>query len=166
MTGFDGPRSTIEMKDFIVRWASTTFAVLIATGVVPGITFENLGALLWAGLLLGILNAVVRPVLLVFSLPLIVLSLGLFIPIINALLLHFVGGGWIEGFHVDGFWSAFFGALVISAVSSVISHLFKEDRGVEVRVRNFSREEPPLPPGEMKRVEGRVIEHDDEREKK
>ena len=60
------------MKEFMIRWASTTFAVLIATGVVPGITFENAGALIWAGLLLGILNAVVRPVLLVLSLPLIV----------------------------------------------------------------------------------------------
>ena len=153
------------MKEFMIRWASTTFAVLIATGVVPGITFENAGALIWAGLLLGILNAVVRPVLLVLSLPLIILSFGLFIPVVNALLLHFVGGGWIEGFHVDGFWAALWGSMVISAVSWGVNGLLKEDRGGGVRVRTFSADAPPPPsnPGEMKRVEGRVIEHDDEK---
>ena len=151
------------MKEFMIRWASTTFAVLIASGVVPGITFENAEALIWAGLLLGILNAVVRPVLLVLSLPLIVLSLGLFIPVVNALLLHFVGGGWIAGFHVDGFWAALWGSIVISAVSWVINSLLKEDRGARVEVRTFSSEvpQPPVNPGEMKRVEGRVIEHDE-----
>lgn len=151
------------MKEFMVRWASTTFAVLIASGVVPGITFESAEALIWAGLLLGILNAVVRPALLVLSLPLIVLSFGLFIPVVNALLLHFVGGGWIAGFHVDGFWAALWGSLVISAVCWGVNGLFKEDRGGGVHVRTFSADTPqPQPnPGEMKRVEGRVIEHDE-----
>ena len=151
------------MKEFMIRWASTTFAVLIASGVVPGITFENAEALIWAGLLLGVLNAVVRPVLLVLSLPLIVLSLGLFIPVVNALLLHFVGGGWIAGFHVDGFGAALWGSIVSSAVSWAVNGLLKEDRGGGVQVRTFSAEasQPPPNPGEMKRVQGRVIEHDE-----
>jgi len=149
------------MKEFMIRWASTTFAVLIATGVVPGITFENAEALIWAGLLLGILNAVVRPVLLVLSLPLIVITFGLFIPVVNALLLHFVGGGWIAGFHVDGFWAALWGSLVISAVSWGLSGFLKEDRGVQVRTFSADVSQPPPNPGEMKRVEGRVIEPDD-----
>ena len=144
----------------MIRWASTTFAVLIASGVVPGITFESAESLIWAGLLLGILNAVVRPVLLVLSLPLIVLSLGLFIPVVNALLLHFVGGGWIAGFHVDGFWAALWGSLVISAVSWGLGGLLKDDRPARVEVRTFTADapQPPANPGEMKRVEGRVIE--------
>lgn len=150
------------MKPFLIRWASTTFAVWIATALVPGITADTPGALIWAGLLLGILNAVVRPVLLVLSLPLILLSFGLAIPVINALLLHFVGGGWIEGFHVDGFGSALLGAIVISLVSWASGGFFSESRRVEFRTMrtDFPREEPPAP-GEMKRVQGRVIEHDE-----
>jgi len=151
------------MKEFMVRWASTTFAVLIASGVVPGITFENAESLIWAGLLLGVLNAVVRPVLLVLSLPIIVLTLGLFIPVVNALLLHFVGGGWIAGFHVVGFWAALWGSIVISAVGWGVKNLFKDERGGAVRVRTYpvDASQPPRKPGEMKRVEGRVIDHDE-----
>ena len=151
------------MKAFMIRWAATTFAVWIATGIVPGITAESVSSLIWAGLLLGVLNAVVRPVLLVLSLPLIVLSFGLFIPLVNAMLLHFVGGGWIEGFHVADFWAALWGGIVISVVSWALNNLFKEERVGGVRVRTYSAEssQPPPNPGEMKRVEGRVIEHEE-----
>ena len=109
------------MRSFFVRWAATTFAVFISTALVPGITTENSEALLLAGLLLGVLNAVVRPVLLLLSLPLILLSFGLVIPLINAMLLNFVGGGLIAGFHVAGFGSALFGSIVISVVDQQLS---------------------------------------------
>lgn len=147
------------MKPFLIRWASTTFAVLVAAAFVPGITADTGEALIWAGLILGILNAVVRPVLLLLSLPLIVLSLGLAIPVINAILLHLVGGGWVEGFHVAGFGSAFLGGIVISIASWIVNGFFSETRRVEYRVQTDFPHEPPRP-GEMKRVEGRVIEHD------
>jgi len=148
-----------DMRAFFVRWAATTFAVFIATALVSGITAENTEALILAGLLLGILNAVVRPVLLVLSLPLIVLSFGLVILLINAMLLDFVGGGLIEGFHVDRFSSALLGSIVISVVSRGINHLLGESNRVEVRVRSHTSQNIPNP-GEMKSVEGRVIEHE------
>ena len=150
------------MRSFFVRWAATTFAVFISTALVPGITTENSEALLLAGLLLGVLNAVVRPVLLLLSLPLILLSFGLVIPLINAMLLNFVGGGLIAGFHVAGFGSALFGSIVISVVSWWINSFLCDGNRPKVRVRSFDYEQPPINPhpGEMKSVQGRVIEHD------
>ena len=150
------------MRALFVRWASTTFAVFIAKALVPGITAENPEALILAGLLLGILNAVVRPVLLLLSLPLIVLSFGLVIPLINAMLLDFVGGGLIAGFHVARFGSALFGAIVISVASWWINGFLREENSAAgVRVRTHASPPPPPNPGEMKSVPGRVIEHDE-----
>lgn len=88
-------------------------AVLVAVQIVPGIRYDYVGALLVASLLLGVLNALVRPILLLLSLPILILSLGLFLLVINAGLLYFVGS-IVKGFHVNSFWAAFFGALVIS----------------------------------------------------
>ncbi|XHR27049.1 MAG: phage holin family protein [Chthoniobacteraceae bacterium] len=149
------------MKPFLFRWASTTFAVLVATAFVPGISADSTGALIWAGLLLGVLNAVIRPVLLFFALPLVVLTLGLFVPVINAVLLHFVGSGWVDGFHVAGFGSAFLGAIVVSIASWMVNGFVNGPRAVRFEVhapRHF--DEPAPRPGEMKRVEGRVIDHE------
>ncbi|MDD5351381.1 MAG: phage holin family protein [Chthoniobacteraceae bacterium] len=152
------------MKSFVIRWGVTTAALFVASQIVPeGIFAETPGALVWAGLWLAILNAVVRPVLLFLSLPLVVLSFGLMIPLINALLLRWVGGGGITGFHVAGFGPAFVGALVVSFVSWAFHRLSAPPRSrFQVRVQSFqgmpSASEPQ--PGEMKRVEGRVIEHD------
>ena len=148
------------MRAFFVRWAATTFAVFIATALVPGIAADNAEALILAGLLLGILNAVVRPVLLVLSLPLILLSFGLMIPLINAMLLDFVGGGLIRGFHVAGFGSALFGSIVISIASWWINGLLREERSVHFEARNDSTPPPSSHPGGMKSVQGRVIEHE------
>ena len=147
------------MRAFFVRWVSTTFAVFIATALVPGMTAETPEALLLAGLLLGVLNAVVRPVLLLLSLPVILLSFGLVIPLINALLLEFVGSGRIAGFHVDGFGPALFGALVISLASWWINGFLRDERA-DVRGATFPAAPPPPQPGEMKSVQGRVIEHE------
>lgn len=151
------------MKAFLARWASTTFAVFVASGIVPGITAANLESLIWAGLLLGVLNAVVRPVLLVLSLPLIVLSFGLVILLINAMLLSFVGGGLISGFHVAGFGSAVLGAIVISVASWAVNNALQSRTRVNVHVGSFPAERPAIP-GEMKIAKGRVI--DDESEPK
>lgn len=155
------------MKPFLIRWATTTFAVLIATAFVPGITADSPGALVVAGLLLGVLNAVLRPVLLLVALPLLVASLGVFILFINAFLLHLVGSGWIAGFHVDGFGAAFFGGIVVSVASWAAGALLKGPQ-VRFEVRHFqnptsfdagaSFNENAPRPGEMKPVEGRVIE--------
>ncbi len=105
-----------DLKAFLQRWSINTLAVLVAANVVRGIRYDNLTGLLVASLLLGILNAFVRPIMLLLSLPLLVLTLGFFTLIINAMLLYLVG--WlVRPFHVESFWAAFWGGLVISFIS-------------------------------------------------
>jgi putative membrane protein len=116
----------LALKTFLQRWLVNTLAVLVAAHLVPGIRYDTVGGLLVASLLLGILNSFVRPVLMLISLPLLVLTLGLFMLLINALLLYWVGR--IKGFHVDTFWAAFWGALVISIVSMIVNALLGPKR--------------------------------------
>ena len=108
------------------------------------IHYEKPMDLLVASLLLGILNAVLRPILFVLTLPLLILTLGLFRFIINALLLYFVGSLLRPHFYVSTFWDAFWGALVISLVSVVLNTLTGSGAS---RVR-MERRRPPPPPGE------------------
>src|SRR6266581_3017849 len=136
------------MRHFVFRWIVTAFAVFVAAPIV-GIDYTGIGCLLGASLLLGIVNAFVRPVLLLLSLPLILVTLGLFILIINALMLKFVGQ-IVPCFEVPGFWPAFFGAIIISFISWLLSAFF---RGSDGRVHVLTHHT------QIKRVRGRVIEH-------
>ena len=139
------------MRDFIFRWAVTAFAVFVAAPIVGLSYSDSLACLLGASLLLGIVNAFIRPVLLILSAPLILLSLGLFIFILNGLMLLFVGQ-IVACFKVPGFWSAIFGALIISIVSWLLSAFF---RGSDGRVHVLTHHT------QMKRVHGRVIDRDE-----
>lgn len=116
------PAMAPKLKDFLQRWVITTVAVLVATHVVSGIHYDHWAALLAATLLLGLLNAFLRPVLLVLSLPFLILTLGLFSLVINALLLLLVGE-LVKSFHVAGFWPAFWASLVISVISVLLNSL-------------------------------------------
>src|SRR5712675_2706492 len=100
------------MRHFVIRWAVTTIAVMVASSIIHGIRYDSVAALLAAALLLGILNAFLRPILLILSAPLILLTLGFFILVVNGLMLFFVPG-IVTGFHVDSFGSAFWGAIII-----------------------------------------------------
>ncbi len=111
------------MKNFLQRWLICTFAVLIATYLVKGIHFKEWLDLCVASLLLGILNAVLRPILMLLALPLLFLTLGLFQIVINAALLYFVGYVMKPHFYVDGFGSAVWGALIISVISIILNTL-------------------------------------------
>jgi len=141
------------MKHFVFRWAVTTIAVMVASSVIRGIRYDTVAALIGASLLLGILNAFIRPFLLILSAPLILLTLGFFILILNGLLLLVVPSV-VVGFHVDHFWSAFWGAIVISIVSWILSAFF---RGSEGRVHVLTHHT------QIRRVRGRIVE-DDERQ--
>ncbi len=113
-----------RLKVFVQRWIVSTVAVLVATYVVPGINYGNWKDLLVATLVLGLLNSFLRPILMLLSLPLLIFSLGLFTIVINAVLLLLVAALiGPEHFKVDGFWSAFWGALVISIVSLLLNSL-------------------------------------------
>ena len=113
---------------FFIRWMVTTIAVFVAEKFLPGISCSSVEALLGASLLLGIINAFVRPFLLLLSMPFIIITMGLFIFVVNALLLLFVSQ-IIPSFHVDGFWNAFFGAIIISTVSWILSSFFRTSDG-------------------------------------
>src|SRR6202040_4055244 len=136
------------MRHFVFRWFVTAFAVFVATPIVGLDYGGSLGCLLGAFLLLGIINAFIRPVLLFLSFPLILVTLGLFILVINALMLKFVSEV-IGCFKVPGFWSAIFGAIIISIVSWLLSAFF---RGSDGRVHVLTHHT------QIKRVSGRVIE--------
>jgi putative membrane protein len=127
------------VKRFLQSWLINTLAVLVAVYIVPGIHYRTWLDLLVASLLLGILNAVIRPVLLFMSLPLLIFSLGLFILVINALLLDFVGYLLRPAFSVQDFSAAFWGALVIGLVSLILNTLTGTGRS---RV-HFERRRPP-----------------------
>ena len=111
------------MKKFLQTWLINTLAVLVAVYLVPGIHYQRWLDLVMASLLLGILNAVIRPVLFLLTLPLLIFTLGLFTLVINALLLYFVGVILRPQFYVTGFWAAFWGALLIGVVSIVLNTL-------------------------------------------
>ena len=143
----------IGIRRFVFRWAVTTIAVMVASSVVRGIRYDTVAALIGASLLLGILNAFVRPFLLIISVPLILLTLGLFILVLNGLLLLLVPHV-VVGFHVDSFWSAFWGAIVISLVSWLLSAFF---RGSDGRVHVLTHH------SEVRTIRGRVLEDDERR---
>ena len=111
------------MKKFILSWLINTLAVLLAVYLVKGINYQKPLDLFVASLLLGIFNAVLRPILMFLTLPLLVVTLGLFTFVINGALLYFVGFLLRPHFYVDDLWSAFWGAVVISVVSTILNSM-------------------------------------------
>jgi putative membrane protein len=135
-----------RFKGFLQQWLIGTLAVLVATQMVKGIHYDTWSGLLVATLLLGILNTFVRPLLTLLSLPLMILTLGLFRLIINAGLLLLVDRLAAQ-FHVDGFGSAFWGGLVISIVSLLLNTLTGTG-DTRVEVRRGKRPPPSKKPGD------------------
>jgi putative membrane protein len=106
----------------LLVWLVNAVALIAVAYLMPSIAVSSFGAALVAALVLGLVNAVVRPVLVLLTLPVTVLTLGLFIFVLNGLLFWMVGS-WLEGFHVGGFWAAVFGAILFSLVSWLLSAL-------------------------------------------
>ena len=110
------------MIPFLIRLIVNAVALLICAYVIPGVSVTGITGAIVAALVLGIVNAILRPVLFVLTLPLQLLTLGLFTLVINGLLFWFVGHLGI-GLVVSGFWAAFWGAIVLGIVSFVLSSL-------------------------------------------
>ena len=113
------------MNGILIRWLLLTISIILTSYLVDGIYVASFFSALFAALVLGILNALFRPVLIVITLPINILTLGLFTFLINALLLKMVSGV-VPGFYVYGFWSAVFGSLIISLVSWLLSSFVNE----------------------------------------
>jgi putative membrane protein len=112
-------RERQDMLDFALRTIVAAIALWVAVAIVPGLQARDAQALAIAAILLGIVNATVRPVALLLSIPVTILTLGLFVLVVNAAMLGLVA--WlVPGFAVAGFWSALLGAVVVSIVSAAV----------------------------------------------
>ncbi len=121
------------MAGFLIRVLIVSLGLWVASEIVPGIEVRDGATLIVAALLLGIVNAFVRPVAVVLTLPLTIITLGLFLVVINAGMLALVA--WLlDGFDVSGFWSALFGSVVVSLTGWVASWLIGPRGRVEVMV--------------------------------
>jgi putative membrane protein len=143
-----------KAKKFIQSWVINTLAVLVAVEILGDsrIHYGSWVDLLVASLLLGILNAFLRPIIMLLALPLLIFTLGLFMLVINALILYFVGS-LFDGFHVNGFWPAFWGALIIGVIS-----LFLNVMTGAGSTRVEFRRGPRPPPGSDRGGGGPVID--------
>jgi putative membrane protein len=106
----------------LLVWLVNTAALLAVAYLMPSVTIANFTTALVAAAVLGLVNAVIRPILVLLTLPVTVLTLGLFIFVINGLLFWMVAS-FLEGFHVTGFWSSVIGAIVYSLISWLLSAL-------------------------------------------
>ncbi len=113
------------MKGIFLRWLILTFSIIATSYLIDGIQVSGFVSAFFAAAILGILNAFFRPILFILTLPVNILSLGLFTFVINALMLMMVSGV-ISGFEVYGFWSAVFGSLFISLVSWLLTSFINE----------------------------------------
>jgi len=116
---------------FLVRWLVCALALYLTAGILSGIELNGVMSVLGGALAIGIVNALLRPVLLLLTLPLTVVTLGFFALVVNAMLL-WLASGLVPGFHVAGFWSAFFGSLLLSFFTFLINVLIGDDGKVQV----------------------------------
>jgi len=112
---------------FLLRVLVNAFAIYLIAHIVPGIEVDSILTALGAGLVLGLVNAIVRPILVVLTLPVTLVTLGLFLFVLNGLCL-WLTSQVVRGFEVHGFWAAVFGALIVGVVSWILN-AFVSDRG-------------------------------------
>ena len=110
------------MMNLILRWLIAAVALLVTAYFIPGIVVESVYIAIITALILGLINAVVRPVLFVLTLPITILTLGLFTFVLNALIFWFTAS-FIEGFYVSGFLAALVGSILVSIISTIGNHL-------------------------------------------
>jgi len=115
------------MKKLLIRWLIAALALVAAAWIVPGIRVEGNGWIVYAAMavILGLVNALIRPLFKLVTFPLIIVTVGLFVLVVNALMLWLASSiavNWFGvGFHIDNFWAAFLGALVVSIATMILS---------------------------------------------
>jgi putative membrane protein len=119
---------------FLLHWGITGLSLWIASLIFKGLKFDKVSSLVIAALLLGLANAIVRPLLIILTLPLTLITFGLFILVINALMILLVAK-LVKGFTVSSFWTAFFASIVISLLSIAIgAAVSQDDQGEEIQM--------------------------------
>jgi putative membrane protein len=108
-----------NLTHFLLHWSITALSLWVASYIFSGLKFDDTMSLIVSALLLGFANAIIKPVLIILTLPLTLLTFGLFVLVINALMIMLVA--WlVKGFKVSGFWTAFFASIFISVLSIVM----------------------------------------------
>jgi len=121
------------MNGLLLRTLITMLGLFLASALIPGVSITGIGTFILAALLLGLVNAIVRPIAFVLTLPITVVTLGLFLFVLNAAMFGLVAS-FLNGFVVSGFWAAIFGSIVVSITSTVASWYIGPDGRVEVYV--------------------------------
>ncbi|MGL4881200.1 MAG: phage holin family protein [Waterburya sp.] len=111
------------MWQFLLTWLATAIALFITALIVPGVTIVSFSSAIVGAAVLGLVNAIVKPILILFTLPLTILTLGLFLLVVNAIALGLVGY-LTPGLSITGFFPAIFGSIVLTIVSSLINQIF------------------------------------------
>ena len=118
------------MTDFLIHWAIMSLSLWVASYLFSGIKFSNKSSLLISALVLGFVNAVLRPILLILTFPITIVTLGLFVLVVTALMIMLVAK-LVNGFKLSGFWTAFFVSIFIALFTLVIEH-FLPSQGVVI----------------------------------
>lgn len=113
----------LHLPPFLLHWLLTAVSLWLSSHVFRGIKFSDTASLLIAALVLGLVNALLKPVLILLTLPLTLLTLGFFLLVLNALMILLVSA-LVRGFTVSGFWTAFFASVFISLLNGIIEWLF------------------------------------------
>jgi putative membrane protein len=113
--------------NFLVKILLSSLAVIIASYILPGVYVESFMVAIIIAVILSLLNVTVKPLLIIFTIPLTVLSLGLFLLVINAIII-LIAGSLVSGFEIDGFWWALIFSLVLSVTNSLLAELSKKDQ--------------------------------------
>lgn len=113
----------LHLPPFLLHWLLTALSLWLSSHVFRGIKFSDTSSLLIAALVLGLVNALLKPVLILLTLPLTLLTLGFFLLVLNALMILLVAA-LVRGFTVSGFWTAFFASVFISLLNGVIEWMF------------------------------------------
>jgi putative membrane protein len=154
------------MGNFIVRLIVNILALLTVAYTLPGVHVQSLTVAVVAALVFALINTFIKPVILIITLPINILSLGIFTFFINGMLFYFVSK-LVNGFSVDGFWSAFWGALIFSLVSFLLNLFFGKNNGKNkfyYQVRRIPQD--PVLPGSHKfkdAIDAEVVDNKEEK---
>ena len=110
------------LREFLAHWGVTALALWLTSFIFQGISFSSKKSLLISALLLGFVNAVIRPVVIILTIPLTLVTFGLFLLVINAVMMLLVSA-LVPGFRISGFWTAFFASILVTLISIFVSML-------------------------------------------
>jgi len=119
---------------WFLRWLLNTFILMFVAYIVPGVSFSGFWSALITSAIFGLINAIIRPLMIILTLPINIITLGLFTLIVNALM-FWLASTIVKGFEVTGFAAAFWGALAYWIIIVVINYLF-EDRSTKIKVKS------------------------------